>query len=216
MSADLRVLIADDHGPTRASIRDALEHDPELSVCAEASDAAGAVAAAMEHNPDICLIDVRMPGSGLAAAWEITARLPETAVVILTVSDRDADLFSALRAGAAGYLLKDMDRRRLPQALKSVARGETALPRMLVARVVAQFRDPAPPWRRLQDPRTGHRLTSREWQILSLMREELTTSQIARRLSLTPATVRSHRARIIRKLKAAQPEELDVSGEAER
>jgi DNA-binding NarL/FixJ family response regulator len=209
----LRIVIADGHPPTRASIRRAVESDRRLTVCAEASDAAGAVDAAMEHQPDVCLLDVEMPGNGIAAAWEITARLPQTAVVMLTRSDSDANLFAALRAGASGYLVKDMNRRRLSHTLLGVARGEAALPRTLVTRVIAQFRDTAPPWRSLLDGNGGHRLTSREWQILKLTGEGLTTNQIARRLSLTPATVRSHRAHIIRKLRAADAEAVDNQGD---
>ena len=104
----LRVLIADDHAPTRDDVRRALT-DGGLVVCAEAADAARAVQQALETRPDICLLDVRMPGGGVAAAWEIAARLPTTKVVMLTVSDEDGDLFRALRAGAVSYLVKDID-----------------------------------------------------------------------------------------------------------
>ena len=105
----LRVLIADDHAPTRDDIRRALT-DGGLVVCAEAADAARAVQQALETKPDICLLDVRMPGGGVAAAWEIAARLPTTSVVMLTVSDEDGGpLPRALRAGAVSYLVKDID-----------------------------------------------------------------------------------------------------------
>ena len=90
-----------------------------------------------------------MPGSGLAAAWEIAARLPQTKIVMLTVSDEDTDLFTALRAGADGYLLKTMNMRRLPDALYGVCRGEAAMPRALVARVLEQFHGREPRWRPL-------------------------------------------------------------------
>jgi DNA-binding NarL/FixJ family response regulator len=200
VSNALRVVVADDHAPTVSAVRAALEADPAITVCATAADAAGAVSAALEHRPDVCLLDISMPGHGIAAAWEITARLPDTAVVMLTVSSAEGDVLAALRAGASGYLLKDMDSERLPNAVRGVVQGEAALPRVLVARLIAQFRDRGPTWRR----RAGgapSRLTSREWQVLELMQEELTTSQIARRLSLTPATVRSHRSHILRKLR---------------
>ena len=100
--------IADDHAPTREDVRRALT-EGGLVVCAEAADAARAVQQALETRPDICLLDVRMPGGGVAAAWEIAARLPTTKVVMLTVSDEDGDLFRALRAGAVSYLVKDID-----------------------------------------------------------------------------------------------------------
>ncbi|HEY3183229.1 MAG TPA: response regulator transcription factor [Gaiellaceae bacterium] len=204
MSARLRVIVADDHAPTVEDVRAALEADPSIEVCATAVDAAGAISAALAHRPDVCVLDISMPGNGLAAAWEISARLPETAVVMLTVSTSDGDLLAALRAGAAGYLLKDMDSSRLPHALRGVVQGEAALPRALVARLIAQFRDRAPSWRLPAGERPHARLTSREWQVLELMQEELTTSQIARRLMLAPATVRSHRSHILRKLRAEE------------
>jgi DNA-binding NarL/FixJ family response regulator len=204
VTGPLRVVVADDHAPTVADVRAALEADPSIVVCATASDAAGAVSAALAHRPDVCLLDISMPGNGLAAAWEISARLPGTAIVMLTVSTSEADLLAALRAGAVGYLLKDMDTARLPHALRGVVHGEAALPRALVARVIAQFRDRAPSWRPRAEEPPHARLTSREWQVLELMQDELTTGQIARRLMLSPATIRSHRSHIFRKLRAAE------------
>ena len=91
---------------------------------ASVADAAEAIQAAVRERPDVCLLDIRMPGDGLAAAWEIAARLPQAKIVMLTVSDDDADLFAALRAGADGYLLKTMNLRRLPDALEGVLSGE--------------------------------------------------------------------------------------------
>jgi DNA-binding NarL/FixJ family response regulator len=208
----LSVVLADDHVPTLEDIRAALEADPGIEVCAAARDAAGAVTAALAHRPDVCVLDIAMPGNGLAAAWEITARLPETAVVMLTVSTSDADVLAALRAGASGYLLKDMDRARLPHALRGVVDGEAAFPRRLVTRLIAQFRDRSPSWRKRAPDRRGGRLTSREWQVLELMQDELSTTQIARRLSLAPATVRSHRSHILKKLREQErtpPADID-------
>ena len=110
---------------------------------ATAEDAPGAVDAALREQPHLALLDVNMPGSGLAAAWEITARLPGTRVVMLTISRDDGHLFAALRAGAAGYLLKDTETERLPDALRDVMAGEAALPVTLVTRLVEEFRDRA-------------------------------------------------------------------------
>ena len=121
-----------------------LERDPRFSVCGEAADAAAAVARAIEVCPDIVLLDIRMPGSGLTALWEIASRLPQTRVVMMTVSEDESDLFSALRAGAHGYLLKDMDPRRLPEALCDVHEGATAVPRRLVSVMMEEFRDGNP------------------------------------------------------------------------
>src|SRR5690349_21281590 len=118
--------------------------DGRFQVCAVTADGAQAVQAAVRERPDVCLLDIRMPGSGVAAAWEITSRLPETRVVMLTVSRRDADLFAALRAGARGYLLKDTDPARVPEAIRGVVAGEAALPGSLVARVIREFRERSP------------------------------------------------------------------------
>jgi DNA-binding NarL/FixJ family response regulator len=196
----VRVLIADDHAPTRADIGEILEEDGRFEICAEAADAVEAVAAAVREQPDLCLLDVRMPGRGVAAAWEIAARLPTTKIVMLTVSDDDRDLFAALRAGAHGYLLKDLDTTRLPHALLDVLDGQAAVPRALVSRVLDEFRDRGARRRSIVgDPETPQ-LTSREWEVLDLLRQELTSAQIARRLVLSQATVRTHVAAILRKL----------------
>jgi DNA-binding NarL/FixJ family response regulator len=195
-----RVLLADDHVPTRDDIRQTLEAHGRFHVCAVASDAAEAVEAAARERPDLCLLDIRMPGNGIAAAWEITARLPETKVVMLTVSRDDDDLFAALRAGASGYLLKDTDPSRLPHALEDVLSGEAAIPRALVARLVGEFRDRGP---RRRAVLSSEPLTSREWEVLELLRREHSTAEIAERLVLSQATVRSHVAAILRKLRVA-------------
>lgn len=196
-----RVLVADDHAPTRADISELLESDPRFTVCASAADAVEAVDAALRERPDLCLIDIRMPGGGIAAAWEITARLPTTRVVMLTVSREDDDLFKALRAGASGYLLKDIDPTRLPHALSDVLAGDSAIPRSLVARLVEEFRERGPRRRALLANVSEEPLTSREWQVLDLLRQDLTTSEIARRLVISDGTVRSHVAAILRKLR---------------
>jgi DNA-binding NarL/FixJ family response regulator len=203
-ASQLRVLIADDHPPTRDDVRRALEGDQRFRVCATAADAAEAVQLAVRKQPDVCLLDVRMPGSGLAAAWEISGRLPGAKIVMLTVSDEDADLFAGLRAGAAGYLLKSMSLARLPDALAGVCTGEAAMPRALVARVLESFRGREPRWRQLvASGPPGPRLTSREWEVLELLAQGRSTAEIARTLVLSASAVRVHIAAIVRKLQVA-------------
>ena len=204
---ELRVLLADDHAPTREDLRWALTQGG-LSVCAEASDAAHAVQLALETSPDICLLDVRMPGGGVAAAWEIAARLPTTKVVMLSVSDEDTDLFSALRAGAVGYLVKDLDLRLLPRALRDVAAGKAAIPRALVTRMVKQFHTNEPRFRTTAvSTDLGPRLTSREWDVLAALSEGLSTREISRRLQIKPSGVRAHISALVHKLGAAGRDE---------
>jgi DNA-binding NarL/FixJ family response regulator len=212
VTAPIRVLIADDHPPTRAGVRLALERDT-FTVCAEAADGPTAVEAARRERPDVCLLDINMPGDGIKAAEQISHELPETAVVMLTVSRSDADLFDALRAGASGYLLKDIDPARLPLALRGVLEGEAALPRRLVALLIEEFRERQ---RRRRIPLVGRRsveLTDREWEVLELMRQGLSTEEIAARLFISAGTVRTHVSSILRKLqvptRAAAVELLD-------
>lgn len=198
MSPLMRVLVADDHPRTRALVRAALEAG-DLEVCAEAADAESAVAAALDTEPDVCLLDINMPGSGIAAAGRISRALPGTAVVMLTVSRQDDDLFDALRAGASGYLLKGIDEQAMVDSLRRVLRGEATLPGTLLARLVEEFRDRE--YRRV--PVSDHlaaRLTGREWDVLELMRSGLGTAEIATRLFVSQTTVRSHVSAILRKL----------------
>jgi DNA-binding NarL/FixJ family response regulator len=160
------------------------------------------VEAALAHRPDAVLMDIHMPGSGIAATEKITSRLPETAVIMLTVSRNDVDLFDALRAGARGYLLKDINPDRLPAAILGVLAGEAAMPRTLVAHLIEEFRERGRRKRLFLSRRKPIDLTSREWEVLELMRQGLTTATIAARLFITEATVRTHVASILRKLEA--------------
>jgi DNA-binding NarL/FixJ family response regulator len=205
VSGSIRVLVADDHPPARAGVTAALERDGFV-VCATAADARSAIEAARRERPDVCLLDVHMPGEGIHAAETIARELPETAVVMLTVSRTDADLLNALRAGASGYLLKDIDPERLPLALRGVLSGEAALPRRLVAVLIEEFRERK---RRRRIPLVGRRsveLTDREWEVLESMRLGWTTEQIAERFFISPVTVRTHIASILRKLQVPDRE----------
>jgi DNA-binding NarL/FixJ family response regulator len=201
-------LIADDHAPTREDVRSALDTEPRFVVVAEVSDAFGAIEAAVRERPDLCVLDIHMPGDGVRATWEICARLPQTQIVLLTVSLDDRHLFGGLQAGASGYLLKDMDFARLPAALVDVMEGRGAVPRTLIPRLIDQFRNPAPRRRAVMSEHDDLHLTSREWQVLDLMRQDLSTSEIARRLVLSPVTVRTHINAIVKKLGASDREAL--------
>ncbi len=120
------MLLADDHLPTRDEIALTLEFGGGFEICAEAADAAGAVAAAVREQPDVCVLDVNMPGGGVAAAREIAARVPSAKVVMLTVSLEDCDVIAAREAGAAGYIAKGIDVGTLEQALHAIHAGDDA------------------------------------------------------------------------------------------
>lgn len=196
---EFRLLVADAHPSIRAGLRLALERDG-LTVCAEAADAEAAVEAALRERPDLCLLDVALPGRGLKAAAEITSKLPETAIVMLADTPAHPELLDALVGGASGYLAKESDPARLVRAIRATLRGEVALPRNLVAVLVAELR--ARGGSRLSVRGKPVELTPREWQVLDLLRRRLSTAQIAARLSISPITVRRHVSRIIGKLGA--------------
>jgi DNA-binding NarL/FixJ family response regulator len=211
----IRVVLADDHAAVRAGIRLALAGEG-FDVVAEAADGPGAVQAALREKPDIALLDVKMPGSGIKAAEEIVQALPQTVVVMLTVSRDDDDLFAALRAGASGYLLKDTDPGRLPFALRGVLEGEAALPRGLVARLIEEFRTRGKRRRLPLMRQRGVELTEREWEVLEYLHDGLSTAEIADRMSISPVTVRRHVSEILKKLRVESREEaVRLLGDAE-
>jgi len=190
----IRVLIADDHAPTREDVKRALTNGG-MEVCAEAADAARAVQRALETQPDICLLDLRMPGGGLAAAWEIAARLPTTKIVVLTVSDDDASLFGALRAGAVGYLVKTADPAELALAVRAAKRGEKFLSSAISAHVVDACLG------RVDREQTSlERLTQRQREVLQLIAEGHTTKEIAKDLNISTKTAEAYRGELMKAL----------------
>jgi DNA-binding NarL/FixJ family response regulator len=205
-TATPRVLIADDHAPTRAGVRMALERDG-IEVCAEVTNASDAVDAAIRERPDLCLLDVHMPGGGPSAASKITANLPGTMVVMLTVSRDNADVLESLKRGAIGYLLKDMNPASLPVAVRAALGGEGVLPRTLSAGLIEEFRH-LPESRRVGgQSRARPALSAREWEILELMGEGAGTAEIANRLFLSQVTVRRHISSVLGKLGVSSREE---------
>jgi DNA-binding NarL/FixJ family response regulator len=187
-----RVLIADDHGIVRAGIRLLLERQQNVEVVAEAADGAQAIALALNARPDLCLLDVSMPRlTGLAAAREIRAQLPGTAVLMLSMHDDERYLFEALRAGAAGYVLKHEADQALLAAIEAVLAGEAFLTnsaqRSLVRRWISHSGDP------------GQTLSPRERDVVKLIAEAHTNAQIGQILHLSEKTVESHRANVLRK-----------------
>ena len=203
-----RVLVADDHAPTRAGVRAVLEN-AGCEVCAEVATAEQAVAAAVTERPDVCLIDVEMPGDGLRAVRRIATDVPATRVLMLTVSRSEADLFDALRAGAVGYLLKDMDPADLPGAVVAAAAGEGVLDGVLTGMLIEEFRRRST-GRPTFDVDHTHRvdMTPREWEVLELLGDGLSTAEIAKRLFLSQVTVRRHISMLMGKLDVTSREQL--------
>jgi two-component system nitrate/nitrite response regulator NarL len=192
-------LIADDDVSTRVGVRLALE-DGGFVVSAEEDTGPGAVAAALRDPPDLCLVEVNVPGGGIEAVAAIRARLAETQVVMLCASSNDKDVFDALQAGASGYLLKGMNPARLGPTLVGVLRGEAALPRELTARLIREFRARARRGETGLVRRGKNELTSREWDVLDCLCEGLSSRQIANRLFISQTTVRRHVGSILNKL----------------
>ena len=199
------VVLADDHPMIRLGVRMALMRGG-FQVCAEAADRDGAIEAVLRERPDICLLDVYMPGGGIEAAETLSRAAPATAVVMLTVSASPDDMLAALRCGAKGYLAKDTSPERLPAALCGVLRGEAALPRTLVGSVLHAFRDlPAP--EAVPVRVDGVELTARESEIMRLLSSGLSTHEIGDLLSLSPVTVRRHISAGVAKLGADSRDE---------
>jgi DNA-binding NarL/FixJ family response regulator len=205
-SADpVRVLIADSDRSSRAGVGITLAKHG-FDTCAEAASAQEAVALAHSVRPDICLVDADLPGGGLAAVEQILAAAPETAVVMLSGTVDHERLLDAIRAGARGYLLKDMDPERLPRTLRGVLDGEAALPRALVGRVLEELRAADHGRHASELARLGIRLTYRQREILELLDRGLDTAAIGEVLSISPVTVRRHISEILRRLSVSDRE----------
>lgn len=193
-----RIVIVDDHTLIRQGIAGLLDSQPDLVVVGQAGDGRTGIELIAELRPDVAVLDVAMPGiSGLDAARELQERCPEVAVLMLTIHDRDDYLFEALRAGAAGYVLKGADAQELLAALRSVRSGgvylQPAAAKALMADVLTRAE-------RGDDRDRYGGLTDREREIVRLIAQGQTTREIAETLHLSPHTVQSHRDRIMAKL----------------
>jgi DNA-binding NarL/FixJ family response regulator len=190
----MRTLIADDHGIVRTGIRLLLERQPDLEVVAEAGDGVDALEQALRSRPDLCVLDVGMPRmTGLQATREIRSHLPGTHVLILSMHDDERYLFEALKAGAAGYVLKREADQDLVAALHAVARGEPFLTNNAERTMIRRWMEEG-----ADGPREA--LTAREEQIVKLIAEAHTNAQIAETLHVSEKTVESHRGNVLRKL----------------
>jgi DNA-binding NarL/FixJ family response regulator len=206
----IEVLLADDQGLVRAGFRSILDDEDDITVTGEAADGEQAVAACRALRPDVALLDVRMPGmDGLEAAREITAdpRLDGVHVVILTTFDLDEYVYGALRAGATGFLLKDTEPAEMIRAVRVAARGDALITPSVTRRLIGEFAG------RVDAPEPGPRLrslTGREREVMLLVAAGRSNDEIAERLVLSTATVKSHVSRIMAKVGARDRAQLVV------
>lgn len=186
----IHLVIADDHLVVRDGLRGMLESQPDFEVVGEASNGEEAVHLASSLKPEVVLMDLRMPVmDGVTAIRQIKDNQPGVQVLVLTTYDSDADILPAIEAGATGYLLKDISREELYSAVRATARGESVLAPGVAARLIGRMRAPA-----------EEKLSSRELEVLQLVAEGASNSEIASRLHISQATVKSHLVHIFGKL----------------
>jgi DNA-binding NarL/FixJ family response regulator len=205
----VRLALADDQALVRAGFRALLENTPDIEVVGEAADGRAAVELAVRTKPDVVLMDVRMPVlDGIEATREICAALPATRVIMLTTFEIDEYVFAALRVGASGFLLKDVEPDDLRTAVRVVAAGEALLSPSVTRRLIAEF--VATPHRTATQNSLLDKLTDREREITALAAEGLTNDDIAERLVISVATARTHVSRAMTKVDARDRAQLVV------
>jgi len=193
----IRVILADDHTVVRKGIREFLEEEDDIQVVASATTGLEAVAATVDHNPDVAILDIQMPEmTGIEAARQIKDKVPEVRILVLTAYDDDPYIFAMLQAGASGYVLKNAPSEELVRAVRTVAQGESALDPAVTAKVMAQLASGKPAG--AQEAVEG--LTERELDVLRLAAKGHTNRAIGRTLNISDRTVQGHLANIFGKL----------------
>jgi DNA-binding NarL/FixJ family response regulator len=196
----LRILIADDHPVYRDGLRSLVASMPDAVLVGEASDGAEVVRAALDLQPDVVVMDLRMPHlNGIEATAQIVSGSPRIAVLVLSMFEDDDSVFAAMRAGARGYMLKGADRADIVRAIESVAHGEAIFAPTIASRVIEYFSDSSKATEIVLFPE----LTSREREILELLAEGRNNANIAGKLTISPKTVRNHVSNIFMKLQVA-------------
>jgi len=197
MSA-IRVVLVDDQQLFRKGVRALLEEEGGFEIVGEAGDGAQGLQIVLATRPDVVLMDVQMPVcTGVEATRNIKAQRPDTRVIVLTVSDADDDLFEAIKAGADGYLLKDLKPEELFRMIKGVLEGETPISPPVASKLLGEFRKR--PWRETAQT-AGSELTQREKEVLQLVASGQSNAEIAARLYIVEGTVKNHLHNILEKL----------------
>lgn len=188
------IMIVDDHSIMREGLKAVLTRQDDFKIIGEASDGTEAVKKAMKLHPDVVIMDVRMPYSGLQATMDIMQALPETKILILTVSDTEADLVESVKAGARGYLLKGMDADELVAAVRTVAAGGAIFTPSIAAQLLDDFKAD------LNKNMDDVSLTSREADVLALVANGASNKEIALNLNISERTVKAHLRNVLSKL----------------
>ena len=199
--SEIRVLLADDQQLMREGLRVLLDLTPDIRVVGEAGNGAEAVERVQALQPDVVLMDVRMPGlDGVAATRRLHKACPDVKVIILTTFDDDEYVFEGLRAGAVGYLLKDVPSEQLAEAIRAAARGEAFIQPSVARKVVAEFARLTEREHRRREQPLAEPLSARELEVLALVAEGLSNREIGERLFITPGTVKNHVSNVLAKL----------------
>ena len=195
-------MLVDDHALVRAAVRQALTA-PDVEMVAEAATAEDALEIAMQARPDVLLVDIDLPGmDGIHLVRELAPRLPETRILMLTVSATDRDLVEAIRAGASGYLTKDLAPDALLRAVRGIVNGELAMDPRMAARLVRRLVESPRGGRSTADASDLAVLSTREAEVLRLLADGLTDRQIAETLTISTRTVETHVSSVLHKLRA--------------
>jgi DNA-binding NarL/FixJ family response regulator len=200
----IRVVVADDHALFRRGLEMVLESEPDIEVVAEANNGAEAVAMAAEHVPDLVLMDVRMPATGgvnggIEATQKIKDAVPNTKILMLTISDEEEDLYDAIKAGASGYLLKEISIEEVADAIRSVHAGQSLISPSMASKLLTEFATMAKKDEEKQQM-PAPRLTDREMEVLTLVAQGLNNRDIAKELFISENTVKNHVRNILEKL----------------
>lgn len=199
MASPLRVLLADDHALFRQGMKSLLDSRPNVEVVGSAKDGCEAITLARETQPDVILMDIEMPGcDGLEATRKIKRELPQIKIVVLTVVDNEDTIYEAIRCGAEGYLLKDLEAQQLFGMLDGLRRGEAPLSGSIAAKILEEFKHSAPV--SSEKSAFAETLSDREREVLQLLVRGDSNTEIAAALTVTENTVKTHLGNILAKL----------------